>query len=1070
MDAERASANRLINALIRERIDPHLPWATTPVTVTGRRVLATNADIWQHLLTNPVLTEEVREELRESAAGEGQGAELPTAPSTVEWVQEQRSTNPHFSPLAFFEQSVRSGHQLHPTSRIRHGMSVDEITAYAPEWAPTVELAIVAIKHTHLHDRGMTAALLREHPSQSQSALADIQALGEDAEQYGLLPVHPWQVRHRLSTQFRAELDAREIIITTHTIPTQPLLSTRTMRPLNGASHLKTAIGVRLTGAIRGVSPQAAANGIAVSSLLNTLNVDGLHILTEQASASFIDHTEANREFMLGAIARTNPERHHTDLTLPVAALRAESPITKKPLLNELETATFATDYAELVLPPLLTLVTKYGIALEAHAQNTLVTLKERKPDRITYRDFGAIRISPQRLANHGHVIELAPGSALTADNDDDLRNRLSYSLIQDHLGELLPALAAQTGQPEIELWRPFVETARATFARLRQCCSSCLRAADEDEAFFFAETAPLKAHLRARLAGATHQAQYIPVENPFHLVENGKASQPIASETERFVQEEHPELIANFRAQLPIARIITAQRVRDTCARENLVLDLSRWDRVQQEAENSAQNLALARANLHAQKPATANDISGENVQEERFSAQGHNLHPLSRARLGFSPGDNFAYPAEGAGSVELRLVAVHRDLLRHTPTPTGQNVSELVLEQLDLTSRVREAMNTQALDPNTFDVIPLHPWQCAHALPASYPAELAARTIVPLDVTIPAIPSASMRTLATEPGHNGQRLMIKTAIAAQVTTTIRNISPASTQNGPRLSRVMETIVEREPHLNGRVSALVEHAGVCFSETATPDLPGPQQRERNLSVIVREDLSRHVSPGDRVLTGCVFYAENPATGRPFLLNVVQQRAALAGLNLSKAGLALWDEYAGLLINTILTFLTRYGVGLEAHLQNSLVVVNQARITRLLLRDFAGVRIHHTRLTQAGIDFTPAPGSITFTDDMREVYRKTFHAAILANLAEVARTLSDVVSPTTLWERARSLVEETFVILAASERTSREGIAADRAAIFAPKLDHKAFLRMRLFEPSHPEFATYWPTPNPLVS
>ncbi|HKS99986.1 MAG TPA: IucA/IucC family protein, partial [Rugosimonospora sp.] len=159
--------------------------------------------------------------------------------------------------LADLEQCSVDGHPLHPLCRTRLGMSPAEVRAYAPEYRPVVDLVEVAVPE----DRWLSTGTGRPP----------------------LLPVHPWQVAHVLDRY-------PWLVPTGRRIPARPLMSLRTLAPLACPQwHLKTAVDVQMTSAVRIVSPAAVRNGPVISALLARLATRyGVTVLREVAAGAVL--------------------------------------------------------------------------------------------------------------------------------------------------------------------------------------------------------------------------------------------------------------------------------------------------------------------------------------------------------------------------------------------------------------------------------------------------------------------------------------------------------------------------------------------------------------------------------------------------------------------------------------------------------------------------------------------------------------------------------------------------------------------------------------------------------------
>ncbi len=470
--------------------------------------------------------------------------------NALSWAARRAAADPGFSPLALFEQAVVDGHPLHPCARVRGGMTVAELFAHAPEWADEVAVRIVAIARASFTQspharRRMTALLHRQYPGLAEAADAHLRGVARDPADYELLPVHPWQLCRVLVDRYAEQLtDGRVIVIPGARIPARPLLSLRTLAPSahRRAAHIKTAVDIRLTTATRVVSPATVHNGPMMSALLAEIcrrerGFGGRFIsLAELASGSYrpAPGEPVDTVASLAAIARESPERHVGDgeVALPAAALAARSPLTGRPMfadvLDELafthrraraDTAErFLANYCDCTVPTLLTLLSRWGIALEPHGQNAIVVLRGGLPVRLLYRDFGSIRVSTARLARSGLRPPALLG-ALPTDDDEELRAAVFFPLVHTNLSQVVAALA-RAGDIEVtRLWRLVARCCRAAYATLTADPAIAVQAS-RDEAALFGPTLPAKSMLRVHMSATPHAPQWVAVPNPLAAVE----------------------------------------------------------------------------------------------------------------------------------------------------------------------------------------------------------------------------------------------------------------------------------------------------------------------------------------------------------------------------------------------------------------------------------------------------------------------------------------------------------------------------------------------------------------------
>jgi siderophore synthetase component len=476
------------------------------------------------------------------------------ATTSLEYVKAMESVDPMFSPLAFYEQWVVEGHPLHPGARMKMGMEVNDVIGNAPEWGarPGVALVAVARSACRVVTRGKEGAvdlLTREYPAIRPGVSAALARLGKSAEDYELIPVHPWQLAHTLPKLHAGPIERGEVIpIPGCILPAFALISVRSFAPVQRRGerkhHLKTAINVHMTSAVRTVSPNAAENGPVLSAVLAEISrredkfggqfaavAEDVGIYYQPTDSGLDPDTAALQCKHLAAMLRENPENFVRDgeIAMPAAALTALSPLGSGPIIAELIDAYaaqrglidrrqaavgFIRRYAQVSVPALLTLMTRYGIALEAHMQNSVCVFRDGELTRMLVRDLGAVRVLPERLQRQNLTLTLMPGSAILADDLEDLRNKVYYSFFQNHLAELIVAIVRHLGVDEQALWKEVSLAARAAFDVLKIVDGLKDLAAGDAEALFRPRLA-LKALATMRLKDDVTDYTFAEVPNP---------------------------------------------------------------------------------------------------------------------------------------------------------------------------------------------------------------------------------------------------------------------------------------------------------------------------------------------------------------------------------------------------------------------------------------------------------------------------------------------------------------------------------------------------------------------------
>jgi siderophore synthetase component len=327
-------------------------------------------------------------------------------------------------------------HPAYPTTESRPGFSDDDSLRYAPEYAPEFELHWVAVPRSSLVTAGGPDRPLG-WPAPAEVGLPEAIAATHE-----LMPAHPLTARNALGgalaeigalveTGARGEPgtgSASGADRTAHpslaavapgtSLRVTPTLSIRTVAVTSQPDeHIKLPLPTSTLGLLnrRSIKPGTLADGALVRGILATvaetdrLVADGLLLADEGR------YVHAGHPF-LGYLLRRLPPGLGRCRIVPVAALLAPSPSpspspgTGAPVVIEelagwagyRDLATLFADYLEVLFGVHVRLFARYGIALEAHQQNTALVLGPpggASRLRLLVKDFDGTLIHLPRLA-----------------------------------------------------------------------------------------------------------------------------------------------------------------------------------------------------------------------------------------------------------------------------------------------------------------------------------------------------------------------------------------------------------------------------------------------------------------------------------------------------------------------------------------------------------------------------------------------------------------------------------------------------------------------------------------------
>ncbi|UWG46596.1 Siderophore synthetase component [Halanaeroarchaeum sp. HSR-CO] len=514
-----------------------------------------------------------------------------------------------------------------------------------------------------------------------------------------------------------------------------------------------------------------------------------------------------------------------------------------------------------------------------------------------------------------------------------------------------------------------------------------------------------------------------------------------------------------------------------DLLEREGAFIDDEQVATMRAEVAESVANLALAHLAATVQgRTVTATEpgagaaaiadgihAASRSAAFERIVTDGHPFHPSAKIRHGMSAADGLAYAAEFTGQIDVRFVGIRRDVARETRATGARRFTERLFETFDgLRDALAAAVPGSAAD---YAVVPVHPWQYYHTVQERYADQRRdGRVVVLPEYSRPATPQLNLRTVVPfeADDQTGTPPHVKLAIDVQTTNVVRTLSPNAVTNGPQITDLLRAVVDRASF--ERLGLLDEPAATGYFAPGGPHREGPDYDDaRHLAGLLRESPESHplVTTGTTPIVAASLPATVPGTDRPLVVSLVDRLArATETTSRADAARAFLTAYADVVIPDQLELLTRYGIALESHLQNSLIVVDEGRPIATLVRDFGGIRVHADRLADHGLGIDPYPDSDVDADDEADLHRKLYYALYQNHLAEVIATLAHEtdVEEATLWEIVRERTERTFAALrTAGVPTAR--VDRDEAALFAEESVHKALTAMRLQGKRH-EYVT----------
>ncbi|MEH6768667.1 MULTISPECIES: IucA/IucC family protein [unclassified Psychrobacter] len=391
---------------------------------------------------------------------------------------------------------------------------------------------------------------------------------------------------------------------------------------------------------------------------------------------------------------------------------------------------------------------------------------------------------------------------------------------------------------------------------------------------------------------------------------------------------------------------------------------------------------------------------------QLEGYLTAGHPYHPCFKSRIGFDLQDNYDYGPEFDQNIDVVWLAVKKELLVSNTT-TGIDINEWVKDYVGadefdaLNAKLIEVLTIANETANDYCLIPAHPWQWQNTLVQALQPLLATQEVIYLgDAGHQYRAQQSIRSLtmlgnSDENGNNdtiNEKAYLKLSMHLINTSSTRILAKHTVMNAAVVTTWLnQLIVDDKTAQALPIAFLGETVGVSLNHEALrargyqhPNMYG------GLAAIWRENVSQHLSTGQTAF---------PLNGVSY---INADDSHLIDPWLDKYGVETWiAQLIKVTVTPLLHILFGYGVALECHAQNIVLVHENGYPIKVLLKDLHdGVRYSPEHLTQQHLrpDFYSLPpahaalnrGSFIETEDTDGIRDMTVACLFFVALSDIA--------------------------------------------------------------------------------
>jgi siderophore synthetase component len=390
-----------------------------------------------------------------------------------------------------------------------------------------------------------------------------------------------------------------------------------------------------------------------------------------------------------------------------------------------------------------------------------------------------------------------------------------------------------------------------------------------------------------------------------------------------------------------------------------------------------------------------------------------GHPYHPCYKSRIGFSLRENVLYGPEFKAELKPIWLAVSKSE-SNISLSNGIDYISFIKEELGshMYEEYISALNERGLDAGDYWFMSVHPWQWEKMIVPSFHRQLAEKKIILLGQGSDLYRAQqSIRSWAN--GSHKEKAYIKLALNITNTSTKRMLANHTIMNAPLVSDWLLSLTKNDQTAKKLDFVfLSEFAGISYDYEK---LPSTVQLKSygSLGVIWRRSLHRYLRDDEQAVPlNALCHMDGE---QPFIEPWVHEY-----------GLENWTrQLLDITITPIIHMLYAYGIAMESHAQNIILIHKNGRPIRLALKDFHdGLRFSKKNLQQPescpNLHLEPAHHrainrhSFMQTDDLSAVTDFLHSAFFFVCISELCMFLNERygLEETYFWEMVAQVIHE----------------------------------------------------------
>ncbi|UKS28458.1 hypothetical protein LOZ80_05855 [Paenibacillus sp. HWE-109] len=401
--------------------------------------------------------------------------------------------------------------------------------------------------------------------------------------------------------------------------------------------------------------------------------------------------------------------------------------------------------------------------------------------------------------------------------------------------------------------------------------------------------------------------------------------------------------------------------------------------------------------------------------TRSEQSMVYGHPFHPTPKSSEGFSDIDLSQYAPEMGAVFALHYMAVSNELLCEEwigkrPMPPSTIVAAA---QIKLGERFE-----------TYSLLPIHPWQMKYVSQQPHVQALMSQSklidLGPLGLEDgqQVYPTSSVRTV----WDPKERLFYKLPLHVRITNFIRE------NTVDQVRRTMDASIILHAFQSGRRAGMYPGMDILaetgFQTIHVPNIPVHEQEElfASFAVVYRQAEQLTMEEQSACFVVAALLEQPPDGKEPLLFKAVRQS--------NQGLLPNWEgwlaAYLKLSMLPLLHLFAEQGISLEAHVQNSLIVLEQGAPVRYYVRDLEGISVNLNLAEKQGWTphLIPADSPVLYTE--AEAWKRLKYYFFVNHLGALIHTIArcNEEDEASYWQIVRRVLIHELTLMKANHPSS----------------------------------------------